>query len=223
MTQQRNATNDRDRLGLDELRSQIISASLPHIGFDGWSLSALERGTQEAGLAPAATLQAFPNGPREAFYWYSRNCDQRMVDTLNTLDVSSMRIRERIATAVRIRLEILEPHRDAMRRAATFLALPQNGPLGLRCLYHTVDDIWHAAGDTATDYNFYTKRLLLAGVISSTTVYWLDDRSDGFANSWAFLDRRIEDVMKVPKLVGRISSAAKSFASRPRRGGFARP
>jgi ubiquinone biosynthesis protein COQ9 len=104
---------------------------------------------------------------------------------------------------VRARLEQLAPHREAVRRALSYLALPQNAALGAKCLYRTVDAIWYAAGDTATDYNFYTKRLLLAGVYSSTVLFWLNDKSEGYAETWAFLDRRIAEVVKLGGALGR--------------------
>jgi ubiquinone biosynthesis protein COQ9 len=106
-----------------------------------------------------------------------------------------------------VRLELLQPHREAVRRGIAFLALPANVALGTRLLYRTVDAIWYAAGDTATDYNFYTKRALLAGVYASTLLYWLDDASDGYADTWAFLDRRIADAMRIPQAVGRFGKA----------------
>ncbi|HWA50980.1 MAG TPA: COQ9 family protein, partial [Dongiaceae bacterium] len=96
--------------------------------------------------------------------------------------------------------------REAIKSACSFLAMPQNAALALKLLYRTVDAMWYAAGDTATDFNFYTKRALLAGVYSSTVLYWLNDRSADCADTWAFLDRRIEEVMQVPKILGRISS-----------------
>jgi ubiquinone biosynthesis protein COQ9 len=113
-------------------------------------------------------------------------------------------VRERIAAGVRTRLALLEPHREAVRRALALLALPQNLGLGLRLLYDTVDAVWYAAGDTATDFNFYTKRGLLAGVLAATTLYWLDDRSPGGEQTEAFLQRRLADVMALPKLGARL-------------------
>jgi ubiquinone biosynthesis protein COQ9 len=128
-------------------------------------------------------------------------------------------VRKRIAAAIRVRLEQAAPHKDAVRRALTVLALPTNAPAALRSLYRTVDAIWRAAGDTATDWNFYSKRGLLAGVFSSTVLCWLDDTSEGHAETWAFLDRRIEDVMRVPKLTARLREAcsrvARPFQGRP--------
>ena len=144
--------------------------------------------------------------------YYSADADRRMVEEMERRDVAGMRVRERIATAVRVRLEQNALHREAIRRLIAFLALPGHAGLGWRCLYRTVDSMWHAAGDRSTDYNYYTKRALLAGVYVSTVLYWLDDSSDDFADTWAFLDRRIADVMTVPRAAGRLS---KRLASLP--------
>ncbi len=105
-----------------------------------------------------------------------------------------------MALGVKTRLAILLPHREAVRRALAVLALPQNLPLGAKLLYEAVDTIWHGAGDASTDFNFYTKRGLLAGVYVSTTLYWLDDRSEGTTASEAFLARRLADVLTLPRL-----------------------
>jgi ubiquinone biosynthesis protein COQ9 len=127
-----------------------------------------------------------------------------MLAALAEQDVAAMKVRERIAAAARARLAVLEPHREAVRRALTLLALPHNVPLGLKLLYETVDAMWYAAGDTATDFNFYSKRGLLAGVYAATTLYWLDDRSPGAVDTQAFLERRLGDVMAIPRYRARL-------------------
>ncbi len=118
-----------------------------------------------------------------------------------------MRVRERVALGVRRRLEALAPYREAVRRVLSFMALPQNAGLALRGTWRTVDAIWYAAGDTATDFNHYTKRGLLASVHASSVLYWLGDDSEGFADTWAYLDRRIEGILAVPRLQSRLKKA----------------
>ena len=125
-----------------------------------------------------------------------------------------MKVRERIATAVRLRLEQVAPHREAVQRGLAFFALPQNAAIGLKCLYRTVDAIWYAAGDRATDYNFYSKRLLLAGVYSSTLLVWLNDTSEDQAETWAFLERRIAEVLQVAGLLGKAVTGALDLPDR---------
>lgn len=191
---------------LTALRDAILDAAITHVPFDGWGREAAIRGAEDVGLDAAAAMRAFPDGARDMITWHLRQADRRMAEALTELDLGSMKIRDRIATAVRVRLEQNAPHREAIRKAMAFLALPQNAPLAAQALYRTVDEMWFQAGDTATDWNFYSKRALLAGVYSSTVLFWLNDNSEDFADTWAFLDRRIADVMKVPKLKGRLSS-----------------
>ena len=127
-----------------------------------------------------------------------------MTEALAGRDLDALAVRERIATCVRLRLEPLAGHREALRLGLTRATLPGNAPGALRALWRTVDAMWRAAGDTATDFNHYSKRGLLAGVYSSTLLYWLDDRSEGYAETWAFLDRRIADVLRVPRALARL-------------------
>ena len=188
------------------LRDAILDAAMDHIPFDGWTREAAIRGAEDAGLDAAAAMRAFPGGQRDMIAWHLRQADRRMAEALAEMDLGSMKIRERIAAGVRTRLEQNARHREAIRKALAFLALPQNAPMAAQALYRTVDEMWYAAGDTATDWNFYSKRGLLAGVYSSTVLYWLNDKSDGFADTWAFLDRRIANVLQIPKLTGQLST-----------------
>ena len=191
----------------DADRMALLEATLPHTPFDGWSERALEAGARDASLDPSRMLNAFPGGMAELLDFYHRVADARMLARLAEPDVPGMRVREKIALALRTRLEQNIGHREAIRAACTFLAMPQNLALGARCLYRTVDAIWYAAGDRSTDYNFYSKRGLLAGVYGATVLYWLNDKSEGQTASWEFLDRRIVEVMSLPKAmteVGRI-------------------
>jgi ubiquinone biosynthesis protein COQ9 len=188
---------------IEETRDKLLAAALAHVPFDGWSGRALQAGAADLGLDPALAANAFPGGPAELLEAFSAEIDRRMLVELEGRDLKSLKHRQRIGTAVRARLELLAPRREAVRRGLSFLALPRHAALGVRCLYRTVDAIWHAAGDTSTDYNFYTKRMLLAGVYSATLLFWLNDESDGFAATWAFLDRRLAEVVKIGGSLGR--------------------
>ena len=189
---------------MDALRDRILDAALPHVTFDGWSRKSLVDGARSAGLEPEDVDIAFPRGTRGAVDHWLRRADDAMAAALEAADLDSMRIRDRIAFAVRTRLEQAEPHKEAVRLALGYLALPGNARIAASSLYRTVDAIWWACGDRSTDFNFYSKRGLLAAVYASTLLYWLDDSSPGHADSWAFLDRRIADVMRIPKLKGRL-------------------
>jgi len=190
---------------LEQTRRTLLEATLPHVAFDGWSTAALRAGAADAGLDEATARNAFPGGPAEMIEDFSTGIDRRMLAELETRDLASARVRDRIKTAVRVRLELMTPHREAVRRALGFLALPRNVPLATTCLYRTLDAMWYAAGDTATDYNFYTKRLLLAGVYCPTLLVWLNDRSEGFADTWAFLGRRLDDALRASGTFGRVA------------------
>ncbi len=188
---------------IEETRDQLIAAALAHVPFDGWTGRALRAGAADLGLDAARAANAFPGGPAELLEAFSADIDRRMLAALEARDLKAMKHRQRVATAVRARLELLAPQREAVRRGLSFLAVPRNAALGVRCLYRSVDAIWHAAGDTSTDYNFYTKRLLLAGVYSATLLFWLNDESAGFSETWAFLDRRLAEVIRLGGSLGR--------------------
>ena len=191
-------TADEARARHTALRDRLIAAALDHVPFDGWSRKALERGAGDLGLDPADVLRAFPGGPADAADHFADWSDRRMLAELAKVDLDALKVRERVALGVRLRLEMNAPYREAMRRLLSFLALPPNAPLAARMTWRTCDHIWHAAGDRAADFNHYTKRGLLAPVYTSTIMYWLSDTSDGFADTWGYLDRRLADVLKIP-------------------------
>lgn len=187
-----------------DVKRAILAAALAHAGFDGWSDATLRAAAAEAGVSAGRARLAFPAGAPDLVAFYVAEADRRMAEALREKDLPSMKIRERITTAIRTRLEQAEGERDAVRRAAALFALPQNAGLSLRSLYGTVDAMWRAAGDTSTDHNFYTKRLTLAAVYSSVLLYWLGDDSEGRQATWAFLDRRIQNVMDFEKFKARL-------------------
>lgn len=202
-------TDDRPKL-----RDDLLQAALPHVPFDGWTATALRRGAEDIGIAKDVARDAFAGGPADMVEHFSDWSDRRMLEALEGMDLPSMRVTERVRTAVEVRLRLAEPYREAVQRSLAFLAMPQNALLGAKLLYRTVDAIWHAAGDTATDWNFYSKRGLLAGVFSATVLYWLNDRSEGFADSLDFLDRRLRDVAGIGKAKAKFKER---FKGAPRR------
>ncbi len=195
----------------DKQRDEILVATLAHVPFDGWSRSAIRRGGADAGVDEETALRALPNAAGDLVACYSEYADRMMLAELARRDLSAMGMTERIATAVRVRLEHAAPHREAVRRSLAVLALPHNAPLGARCLYRTVDAIWREAGDTSTDWNFYSKRGLLAGVYGTTLLYWLNDGSEDFADTWSFLDRRLRDTADFSKATGKLMERLNGF------------
>lgn len=188
-------------------RAALIEAMLPDVPFDGWSRATLRAAARRVGMPAAEALALFPGGPADFVACFSRWADRHMLDRLERLPLDQLRAAERIALAVNIRLEIVEPWREAVRRALAVLALPHYAPLAMRLLYETVDGIWYAAGDSATDFSFYTKRATLAGIYAATVLYWLEDRSAGFADTRAFLDRRLADAARIGAARARLGAA----------------
>ncbi|MGE0723824.1 MAG: COQ9 family protein [Alphaproteobacteria bacterium] len=200
----------------DHRRTALVLAAAGHVAFDGWSAAAIRAGAREIGMEPAEAMALLPEGERDLIAAFSEWADRRMMEAVAALPLDKMRFRDRIAAAVRARLEALAPYREAVRRGLAVLSLPHMAPLGARLVWRTVDAAWHAVGDSATDFSWYSKRGLLAGVYGATLMCWLTDRSEGHATTWAFLDRRIDDVMRIPKARQRVEAMLRTFPD-PRR------
>jgi len=185
---------------MTDLKDAILDAALTHVAFDGWSEATLEAAISDTGADPAAARAAFPRGAVDLALAFHRRGDADMVARLAGEALSEMRIRDRIAHAIRVRLDLAEDDKEAVRRGATLFALPIHAADGARAVWETCDAIWTALGDPSTDINWYSKRATLSGVYSSTVLYWLGDQSPGHAATWEFLDRRIENVMQFEKL-----------------------
>lgn len=184
---------------LTEAQDRLLDALLPHVAFDGWTETALRAAVRETGMDRELARLAFPRGGIDMALAFHRRADRQLAEVLDRADLGSMRTRDRVAFCVRKRIELVAEHREAVRRGASLFALPQNAPEGMRALWETADLIWNRCGDTATDFNWYTKRAILASVISATKLYWLGDQSTDFVSTWAFLDRRLDDVMQFEK------------------------
>jgi len=213
-TQSKTARSDQ------EMREAVLAAFLPHAAFDGFTQSVLHKAGTEAGVAKADLARLFENGSASLVEFYSIHTDAEMEKQLAQMDLKAMKIRERIATAVKTRLAILKPHKEAARRAAAFLSLPMHAALGAKLMYHTVDSMWRAAGDTATDFNFYTKRGILAGVYGATAVRWFNDTGEDEKSTDEFLAARIENVMQFEKFKAKAKEALSNF---PAFGDWAKP
>lgn len=182
---------------LEDLRRRLLEAALTHAAFDGWSPLLLRRAAADIDVSQAEAENTFPRGARDLLEYFSNETDRAMLDALEQADLESLKVRERVSLAVQTRLDLMLPHREAVRRGLSFLALPQNAALGTQLLWRTADAIWWAAGDSATDHNYYSKRTLLVGVYSSTLLVWLDDQSEEQSDSKAFLERRIDGALKI--------------------------
>jgi ubiquinone biosynthesis protein COQ9 len=193
------------------LKAAVLKAALVHVPFDGFTDKVLAKAGEEAGADKAALARLFPDGPLSLVEAFSTSADDAMEAALARKKLAGLKIRERIKTAVLARIAAISPHKEAARRAAAFLTLPPHAGLGVKLLYRSVDRIWRAIGDTSTDFNFYTKRAILAGVYSATLVRWFSDSSEDEADTHAFLDTRIENVMQFEKLKARIKERTKDL------------
>ncbi len=179
-----------------------MKAMLTQVPFEGWTLEALRLGVLAAGFEEGDEYRAFQGNPRlvlDAFFSWT---DRRMLEELASLNLESMRIRDRIATAILVRLRLLVPYKEAVRKTISTLAHPSYGPKGFALLGKTVSDMWYAAGDKSTDFNYYTKRTLLAGVYMSTLWVWLEDVSSDYSATTTHLHKRLDQVLKIPKIKG---------------------
>jgi ubiquinone biosynthesis protein COQ9 len=193
------------------LKLAVLMAALNDAPFDGFTDTVLKRAGKTAGADEIAMARLFPRGPLSLVEAFSDWADSEMSLLLEQADLKSMKIRERISTAVLARLEVLSPHKEAARRAGAWLTLPPHAPTGMTLLYRTVDAMWRAAGDTSTDFNFYSKRAILAGVYSATLVRWFNDDSEDEAPTHSFLAKRIEDVMRFEKFKADVKKRTKDW------------
>ena len=181
---------------VDDVKDRLLDAALIHVPFDGWSEATFAAAIRDTGYDRAVARAACPRGAVDLALASHARGDARMLVRLAEADLSALRFRDRIALAVRYRLEEAGD-KEVVRRGATLFSLPHHAPDGARAIWNTCDLIWTALGDTAADINWYTKRATLGGVYGATLLFWLGDDSLDHQATWAFLDRRIEDVMRI--------------------------
>jgi ubiquinone biosynthesis protein COQ9 len=184
---------------LEQLRRRLALAVGENAVFDGWTMKAVDSAAAQLGVDPVQARLAMPKGQAAMIDLYIQEVDRALEAWFTPERLAGMKIREKIRSLVWRRLEIMGPAREAVRRGLAILAMPQNVPLALRIGWRTADVMWRIAGDTSTDFNHYTKRMTLGAVYGSPLLVWLDDQSDGWSDTAAFLGRRIDDVMKVEK------------------------
>ena len=188
-----------DQSPLQRIRDSLALAVGENAVFDGWTRAAVDSAAAQLGIDQAQARLAFPRKPAAMVDAYIQGVDREMERRLPSETLKAMKIRQRIRSLVWTRLEIMGPAREAVRRGLSILAIPQNAPLGMRIGWRSADLMWRLAGDTSTDFNHYTKRMTLGAVYASTLLAWLDDDSEGWADTAAFLDRRIDNVMQFEK------------------------
>lgn len=184
---------------LAAIRLRLALAVGENAVFDGWTQAAVDSAAAQLGIDPAQARLAFPKDAPHMIEAWIEGVDAAMADKFTPDLIVGMKVRDRIRSMILYRLDVTTPAREAVRKALAILSMPQNVPLGLRTGWRSADLMWRLAGDTATDYNHYTKRLTLSGVYTTTLLAWLDDDSEGSVDTAAFLDRRLGDVMKFEK------------------------
>jgi ubiquinone biosynthesis protein COQ9 len=197
------ALSDRQLDPAQALRDRLLDAALDEAAFSGWTDSCVVRAREAAGLSEGEAMIAAPRGAIDLIdAWFDR-AERAMERAIIDCPPDS-KVRVKATLAVRARLDAMAPHKESLRRAALFLAMPINVPDAARIGWRAADRAWKAMGDPSTDFNFYTKRMILTGVHAATLTYWLQDESQDCASTWAFLDRRIENVMGFEKVKARI-------------------
>jgi ubiquinone biosynthesis protein COQ9 len=185
---------------LEQLRRRLALAVGENAVFDGWTRKSVDSAAQQLGVDPVQARLAMPKSQTGLIDLYIQEVDRALESYFTAERLSGMKIRDKIRGLIWRRLEIMAPAREAVRRALSILAMPQNLGLALRIGWRTADLMWRIAGDRSTDFNHYTKRMTLGAVYGSTLLAWLADESEGWSETAGFLDRRIDDVMKIEKL-----------------------
>ena len=188
-----------DPTPLEAVRAQLALAVGEHAVFDGWTAKAVEAAAAQHDVDPAIARLAFPKDQAGKIESYISAVDDAMAAHFTPERIAALKIRERIRELVWFRLQTMGPAREAVRSGLAILAMPQNALTGVRIGWRSADLMWRLAGDTATDFNHYTKRLTLGALYAATLLAWLDDQSEGWTETAAFLDRRIADVMRFEK------------------------
>ncbi len=191
-------------LTLAEMRAALGPLIAAEAAFDGWSTAAIDRAADVLGIPQASARLAFPGGAMAMIAAWIGSVDDAMADALPASQLSNLPIRERIRRLVEFRIDAAAPHREALRRALSIMAMPHNVMQALQLGWHSADAMWRLAGDTATDYNHYTKRMILGSVYTATLTIMVRDDSEGLADTRTFLARRIDGVMRFEKAKARL-------------------
>lgn len=187
-----------------DIKDKILMQALEDVPFDGWCWDVVQNAAEKSGYERDMAMAVFPEKVMDVLAHFSVHIDGVMMAALADVAVEDLRVRERIRLAVQTRLEVMVPYKEAVRAASVYWLVPTRKVQAAKQVWQSADVIWNWAGDTAQDYNHYTKRALLSGVMTSTILVWLNDKSDGHQESLAFLDRRIDDVLKVGKISGQV-------------------
>jgi ubiquinone biosynthesis protein COQ9 len=180
---------------------------LKEAAFGGWSQETLEKSCPNA-------LILFPKGIADAVAAFAEEMDTKMEAHCSNESFSKLKIREKIQYGLMFRLKEHQKNREAIRRLMTYYAMPHHAPEAAAHAWKTADRLWYLAGDTATDYNYYTKRTLLVGVYTATLLSWSTDSTPDLSVTQEFLTRRIEDVMKIEGVKKTVKGWLENFSGK---------
>ena len=189
----------------------FVESMLRHVPFDGWSEAAVQVTAEELGMPASAVDGLFPSGVIGVIETGLKDIDDQMVDIFMArfgAEITTMPVHIKVRELLLARFELLQPHKEAVRKLLAFMAQPRYAKLGTSLVYKTLDRVWRAAGDRSTDYNFYTKRVTVGAIYAATLLAFLDDDTPDMQKTRAFLDRRLKDVANVPKATKPIRKAA---------------
>jgi ubiquinone biosynthesis protein COQ9 len=198
-------------MDIQKTKQQIIEEALKNIPFDGWTTNAFEKAVEDLKMDKAVLPALFPRGIQDYLNYFSEWADDQMLEALESINADDLKIRAQIRMAVQKRIEVLTPHKEATRTAFKTYLNPQYARGGAKITWRTADKIWNWAGDTSTDYNQYTKRGLLSGVIATTMTYWMRDESGSNDKTFEFLNNRIENVVMIGQGSSKIIKPVESF------------
>ena len=189
----------------NKIQEKILKIALDDVPFDGLTWQVVSNAAEKAGYDADVAASVFPDKLTSFLQYFAQWADEQMMAKLQDVALDDLKIRERIELAVWTRLEILTPHKEALRLSAMHWVKPTRKPVAAKLIWRTSDVIWKWAGDTATDYNKYTKRGLLSGVITATTLFWMNDKSDDHIKTQNFLKSRIENVLVLGKFANKFT------------------
>ena len=200
-----------------QIRIDLIKAMLTHVPFDGWTWEAMEQGAIDIGYEKKKTSlerikifkDLFKNGSIDFIDIFSEIIDLEVKENYNSIEAKPERVPEKIKKIIMIRLNLCQKYKEAVRSSISLSAIPLNTKISLNILYRTCNSIWRIVGDKSTDFSFYTRRISLAAVYTSTLLFWLNDKSNNNIQTEFFLDRRLKDISKISSLKRPLSDLRK--------------
>lgn len=200
--------SDMNKDDVQNIRDAIVMAALPNVEFDGWNWPMIENSAQEAGYDAAMARAVFPDRIKDVLDGFADLADREMLKALGEINPEDLRVRDRIGTALLARFEWLAAHKDALRQSVQFWIVPSRKPRGAKVIWRTADRIWAWSQADSANFSRFSKRGLLSGIIVSTTFAFLNDDQENMDNTKAFLDRRIENVMQLGKVIRKVKTAS---------------